>query len=391
MRLIPRRIVALHDAQWKGTGGNYLELEEYVNNRPLRLGIFGYGFIAGVHAEALAHVDGVEMVGVCGPRREAAQAFAAHHQIKHVMTDPDELLALEGLDGVLVDSPDATHYDLVLRSVRAGQHIFCEKPLARTVGEAREMYAAARAAQRRTVVGFSNRWNTVANNIKAMIESDELGEIVHVHAQSFNASLVRSDRPRFTWRTDAARTGTGILGDLGAHYIDLTHFLLGPITDVCASLMTATPQVYDDQGVAHPHRVDDDSIFLFRLARGAHGTMGLSRLGSVHADFPVGRRHFLIDGKKGGILFENGSGWFYRPDGSKTPIPGDPPTVDRGHGGQLLDGATRQMQTFVQSIREDREIAPTFADGLRCQEVLDACVASSTDSRWVSVVQVKDM
>lgn len=359
-----------------------------MSGQTLKVGIFGYGFIAGVHADALAHVDGVEVVGVCGPRREAAEEFARKHQIDLVTTGPDELLALDGLDGVLVDSPDATHYDLVMRSVRAGKHIFCEKPLARTVGEAREMYAAARQANRRTVVGFSNRWNTVANNIKAMIDADDLGEIVHVHAQSFNASLARTERPRLTWRTDASRTGTGILGDLGAHYIDLTHFLLGPIAEVCASLMTVTPQVYDDQGVAHPHRVDDDTTLLFRLQRGAHGTMGLSRLGSVHSDFPVGRRHYLIDGKKGGILFENGTGWLFRPDGRKEAIPGDPPTVDQGHGGQLLDGAIRQMKTFVESIREDREIAPTFADGLRCQEVLDAAVASSNERCWVPVVQV---
>ena len=361
----------------------------------LKLGIFGSGFIAGVHAEALAHMEGVQLVAVCGRREETTKAFAEKHGIATAVTDPDALLADDTIQGVLVDSPDAIHHDHVMRALRAGKHVFCEKPLARTVEEAREMYATARTANRRTVVGFSNRWRAMVNAIKERLDSDEIGEVVHVHAQSFNASLVRSGRPRFSWRTDATRTGSGILGDLGAHFIDLTHYLLGPITEVCADLQTVVPEVFDESGQAHPHRVDDDSIFLFKLARGGgsggrlvHGTMGLSRLGSVHADFPIGRRHFLIDGRKGGILFENDDAWLFRPDGTREPIPGDPPMSGSSHGGALLTGAMRQMETFVTAIREDRDISPTFAEGLLCQEVLHACVESSKTRSWQAVRQV---
>ncbi|MBI3972149.1 MAG: Gfo/Idh/MocA family oxidoreductase [Chloroflexi bacterium] len=354
----------------------------------VKLGIFGYGFIAGVHADALRHIDGVEVVAVCGPRIEAAREFARKHEIAQATTEPDELLSHDDITGVLVDSPDATHHDLVLRSLSAGKHIFCEKPLARTVDEAREMYAAAVKANRRTVVGYSNRWNTVANNIQKLIEADELGEIVHVYSQSANPSLIRSPKPRFTWRTDAARTGTGILGDLGSHHVDLTHFLLGPIAEVCANLRTVIPEVYDDQGVAHPQLVDDDVVMLIRLARGAHGTLNASRLGSVHSNFPVGRRHYLIDGRKAGVLFENGQGWLFRPDQEPEPIPGDPPKVDAGHGAALQQGAIRQMQTFIQSVREDRDVAPTFRDGLLCQEVLHAAVESSRARAWRAVERV---
>ncbi|HXI18950.1 MAG TPA: Gfo/Idh/MocA family oxidoreductase, partial [Chloroflexota bacterium] len=334
---------------------------------------------------------------------------AEKHGIATAVIDPDVMLADDSIQGVLVDSPDAVHHDHVMRALRAGKHIFCEKPLARTVEEAREMYATARTTNRRTVVGFSSRWRAIVNAIKERLDSDEIGEVVHVHAQSFNASLIRSDRPRFSWRTDAVRTGTGILGDLGAHFIDLTHYLLGPITEVCADLQTVVPEVYDEGGQAHPHRVDDDSIFLFKLARdgktsdssdvsaptGAgrsgrqvHGTMGLSRLGSVHADFPIGRRHFLIDGRKGGILFENDDAWLFRPDGAREQIPGGPPMAGSSHGGALLTGAMRQMETFVTAIREDRDISPTFAEGLLCQEVLHACVESSKTRSWQAVRQL---
>ena len=358
----------------------------------LKLGIFGYGFIAGVHAEALAHMGGVRVEAVCGPRAEAAQAFADKHGIARAVTDMDSVLSDDGIVGVLVDTPDATHHKLVMRSIDAGKHVFCEKPLARTVAEAREMYAAARAAQRRTVVGFSNRWRTTMRHVKERLEAGEIGDVVHVHAQSFNAGLVRAAKPRFSWRTDAERTGTGILGDLGAHYIDLTHFLLGQITDVCADLETVVPEVFDAEGKAHAHKVDDDTIFLMKVAAGkgsVHGTMGLSRLGSVQSDFPIGRRHFLMDGTKGGILLENDDAWLYRTDGAREAIPGDPPMTGSSHGGALMTGAMRQMETFVEAIREDREVTPSFLEGLQCQEVLHACVESSRQRTWTKVEQVR--
>lgn len=354
----------------------------------LRFGVFGYGMIADVHAEGLAHIDGVELVAVCGPREEGVREFAAKFGIQHAFTDPEQLLALGAIDGVLVDAPDAFHHDLVMRSVRAGKHIFCEKPLAVTVEEAREMYEAAKEADLRTVVGFSNRWNIAANNIRQLIDDDVIGEIVHVHGQSLNPALIRSPQPRFTWRTDAKRTGTGILGDLGSHHIDLTHFLVGDITDVSANMKTFTPQVYDDDGTPHAHDLDDDTIVLMQLENGAHGTLGLSRLGSVHSNYPVGRRHFMINGRKGGILYENAQGWLFLPGKEGQPLPGEPPKVDEGHGGQLLAGATRQMETFVQSVRENREITPTFTEGLKTQEVLHAVVESSQSREWVAVQRV---
>ena len=120
----------------------------------LRFGVFGYGMIADVHAEGLAHIEGVELVAVCGPRAEGAQEFADRFGIEHVYTEPDQMLAHDEIDGVLVDAPDAFHHDLVMRSASAGKHIFCEKPLAVTVEEAREMYEASRQSNLRTVVGF---------------------------------------------------------------------------------------------------------------------------------------------------------------------------------------------------------------------------------------------
>src|SRR5207237_6093482 len=128
----------------------------------------------------------------------------------------------------------------VMAAARHGKHVFCEKPLSPNVEHAREMAAAVERAGVCSMMGFSTRFSPVIQNVKRLLDAGTLGRIFHVHAQAFNAGLL-ADPPRWSWRTDKARCGVGILGDLGAHMIDLDHFLLGPTSEVMASMQTFTP------------------------------------------------------------------------------------------------------------------------------------------------------
>src|SRR5206468_1564454 len=102
---------------------------------------------------------------------------------------------------------------------------------------------------------FSTRFSALIQNVKALIDSGTLGDIFHVHAQSFNAGMLTSP-PRWSWRTDKARSGYGVLSDLGAHIIDLNHYLLGPTSEVMASMKTFIPEVVDPAtGERHRHEV----------------------------------------------------------------------------------------------------------------------------------------
>jgi predicted dehydrogenase len=353
--------------------------------RPIGIGIFGYGFIANAHLAGLRRIPEAHVLAVTGPNHGRAESFASTWGIDHVTTDRDELLDLPGLDAVIVDSPDGTHHDIVVAAANAGKHIFCEKPLANSLVEAQSMADAVARAGVRSCMGYSNRWNPAFVHVRDMIHAGTLGTIHHVHAQAFNHGLVAA-RPRFTWRTDANRAKAGIVGDLGAHMIDLIRFLAGDFTDVCASLRTFTPTVYDPaSGTAHPHRLDDDSLALFHLASGAQGTLSLSKLGWVHDDYPVGHRQLLIDGAVGGIAFQNGESYLFR-GGPPEKLPGDVRQDDSGdHLAFIASGTEKIMRTFLRSIDEGVDVGPTVVDGLRCQEVIDAMQRSSRESRWMAI------
>jgi predicted dehydrogenase len=349
------------------------------------LGLFGYGFIAEAHMEGLRRIPEFRVDAVCGPNRERASAFAARFGIPTVVTEPEALLRQPGVDAVLIDTPDRFHAPLTLAAAGQHKHIFCEKPLATTLDDARAMVDAVRQADVRTLMGFSNRWNPLFLRVRDLLAAGHFGTIYHVHSQNFNAGLL-GPRPAFSWRTDPARTGSGILGDLGAHAIDLIQFLLGPISEVCASLRTCRSPLYDrESGQAHPATVDDDVNLLLRLESGVEGTMSLSRLGAVYSDFPIGHRQLLIDGSDGGLAYANGEARLYRPDHSWQVLPGETAPADVSHAEFLAQGTERILRSFLEAIQTGRDVPPTLEDGLRCQAVLHAADVSSEQRCWVPV------
>ena len=194
------------------------------------------------------------------------------------------------------------------------------------------MVAAVEGAGVRGMMGFSTRFSPLIQNVKRHLEEGAIGRPFHVHAQAFSSGLL-AERPRWSWRTDRARTGAGVLGDLGSHLIDLNHYLLGPIEAVMASLRTFIPELVDPQtGERHPQEVDDDVALLLRFASGVHGSLALSRVGSVHRAYPIGRRHYLIDGSGGGLLVGERGGYPLSapgggpaPGGRAPPVGGRPP------------------------------------------------------------------
>lgn len=352
---------------------------------PIGFGVFGYGFMAGAHLEALQSMPGARAVGVCGPRLQRAEEVAQKFSVPFVTQEAEALLDHPDVDAVIVDTPDVTHYPLVMLAAQRGKHVFCEKPLATEIGQAREMVAAVEQASVRSMMGFSTRFSPLIRNVKRLLEEGAIGRPFHVHAQAFSAGLLARP-PRWSWRTDRARSGTGILGDLGSHLIDLNHYLLGTTTEVLASLRTFVPELIDPQsGERHRHEVDDDTVLLLRFPGGVHGSLALSRLGSVHMDYPIGRRHYLIDGSEGGILWENGVATLHPYKGATVRLEGEPPLWEVDHHTFITGWAKQNLQPFVVAIRSGVDQGPTLRDGLLAQEVIDAAVRSASSDHWEDV------
>lgn len=348
-------------------------------------GVFGYGFMGTAHLEALHAIPGARPVAVCGPRIDRAREVASQFNVPLATSDPAAVFEHPDIDAVIVDTPDAAHYALVMEAAAHGKHVFCEKPLAPDIEQARAMAATVQRAGLRSMMGFSTRFSPVIQEIKRLIDTEIVGQLYHVHVQSFNAGLL-ADPPRWSWRTDKARSGTGILGDLGSHVIDLNHLLIGPTTEVMASLRTFVPLLYEPEtGASHPHEVDDDSTLLLRFAGCVHGSLSLSRLSTVDADYPIGRRHYLISGSKGGILWENGVATFHPLRGLPVRISGEPPLTEVDHHTFIVGWAKQNLLPFLEAIRSGTDRAPTIHDGLLAQEVIHAATCSAISGRWETV------
>ncbi len=354
---------------------------------PLGVGVLGYGFMAAAHLAGLRAVAGARVVAIAGPNRVRASQVAAAHDVPAVYASADELAADPAVDAVVVASPDDQHYPQTMTAIAAGAHVFVEKPVARTAAQARQMHAAAVQAGLRTGVGFTLRWNPLVERIHAMVQAGELGRVVSVHAQRFNKRLLGQAPPTMEWRYDPARCGSGALGDLGSHMIDLAQHLAGPITEVAADLAAVRTHARDPaSGAEVPLTLDDDAVLSVRFASGAHGTISSSRVGMVDSHLPLGRSSFLINGTRAGVLTDGVLHASIHQLG-RDPRPLDPglPLDDADHAGILAFFGERMMRGFVEAVRSGRDVPPTLADGLRAQEVVDAALTAARERRWVEV------
>ena len=359
-----------------------------MSERRVGIGMLGYGFMARAHLAGLRAVDEARAVAVAGPRPERARPVAEEFGIPAVYLSTEELLADPRVDAVVVASPDDAHYSQVMAAAAAHKHVFVEKPIALDARQAREMTAAVGRAGVRTGVGFTLRWNPLVQRLRQMIDGGEIGDIISVHAQRFNRRLL-GDIPPMQWRYDPQRSGSGVLGDLGSHMIDLAQYLAGPITAVAADLATNTKHARDPETDAPvPLTLDDDTVLLVRFASGAHGTIAASRVGTVDSHLPLGRSSFQVNGTSAGFhtdgVLQASLNRLGRP-----PEPIDPglPLEDADHAGILAFFGERMMRAFVTAVLEDRDVPPTIADGLRTQEVIDAAIQAGRTRRWVDVHQ----
>ena len=354
--------------------------------RTVGIGMLGYGFMAEAHMAGLRHVAQAHIAAVAGPRLERAKAVGAKYGAGAAYGSTEALLADPNVEAVVIASTDDAHYPQAMAAAAAGKHVFIEKPIALNARQAREIHAAIRAAGVRSAVGFTLRWNPLVRRLHTMIAAGDLGQILSVHAQRYNKRLLGPE-PSMTWRFDPKRSGSGVIGDLGSHMIDLAQYLAGPIVEVSADVATFIKVArHAATGATIPLTLDDDSVLSMRFASGAHGTIATSRVGIVDSHLPLGRSSFQINGTQAGFLTDgilNAS--IHRLGREPETVDPGLPLDDADHAGILAFFGERMMDAFVRSILEGEDIAPTVVDGLRAQEVIEAALISARTRRWVDV------
>ncbi|MGO9217024.1 MAG: Gfo/Idh/MocA family protein [Streptosporangiaceae bacterium] len=400
----------------------------------LGVGMVGYAFMGAAHSQAwrtAPHVFDLPLrpvlAALCGRDPGATAAAAERYGFADTETDWRALLERDDVQLIDVCTPGDSHAEISVAALEAGKHVLCEKPLANTTAEAESMAAAAGRAQARGVrsmVGFNYRRVPALALARELIASGRVGEIRHVRASYLQDWLTDPAFP-LTWRLQREHAGSGALGDLGAHIVDLAQYLTGQlIAGVSGAAATfvptrpvqggggATPPGTTGPGTTPsgttgpgttgpgatgPVTVDDAVAFTARLESGALASFEATR-------FATGRKNALrieVNGSGGSLAFDlerlNELEFYDEAEDAATAgfrrilvtEPGHPYLSAWWPPGHVLGWEhtfTHQVRDLVTAIAQGTDPEPSFADGLQVQHVLQAVSASAeAGSRWTPV------
>jgi predicted dehydrogenase len=343
---------------------------------PLGVALLGYAFMGKAHSRALRALQELdppllpELVSISGRDRDAAAAVAARYGWTEVVSDWHEQIADERVQLFVNGGPNALHAAPSIAAAQAGKHVLCEKPLGLDASEAHDMWRAAEESGVVHACGFNYRFVPAIRRARELLEQGAVGDIAH-----FRARYLQSwgwTAPTNVWRFDRSQAGSGAIGDLGAHIIDLARFLVGEMDSVAASVRTFVAG----------HDVDDAFAATVEFAEGAIGTLEASRLALGR----VNQNTFEINGSKGSIAYDLehfdellvSDGGPYRVEH----VTGDwwPP----GHGLGWGDTFTLEYAHLVGAIAGENAVSPhgaTFEDGYCAAEVCDAILRSAKSGR----------
>lgn len=385
--------------------------------KELNIALIGTKFMGKAHSNGLRQVArffdlpvNPVMKVLCGRDKAGTQAAAQRLGWQEWSTDWKDVVNRDDIHVIDIATPGDLHKPIALAAAKAGKHIICEKPLANTLPEAKAMLDAVRNAPVKHMCGFSYRFAPAVASIKNMIRAGQLGQIFHFRAAYQQDWIVDPEFP-LVWRLQKEHAGSGALGDIGAHIIDMCHNLVGPIEQVAATtqtFITERPIPESDTGIDKTKRaakkarkgkvtVDDAAIVLARIK-------GSNTLATFEATrFAPGRRNhhvFEIYGSKGSVVWDLEHMNFFQYYNN-----GDPGqaqgfrlvnATDPGHpyanawwppahiiGYEHL--FTHEFYDFFTQLTKTNVTYPTFHDGLACQAVLDAVARAAKTKKWEKV------
>ncbi len=375
---------------------------------PLHAAIVGVGFVGRVHLEALRRL-GIPVAGIAGSTPEKGQAAARALQVPRAYADFAELLADATVDVVHVCTPNHLHFAMASAAMRAGKHVVCEKPLALTAQESRELVRLQQETGRTFAVCFNQRYYPLCHEARARLLSGQIGQVRMVHGQFLQDWLFS---PRvWSWRLDPSVGGAlRTVADIGSHWLDLVEWLTGlRVTEVCADLATFIPKRLKPTGSAETFsegtpadRAEEVSVagedyaaILLAFSNGARGSVALSQV-------CAGRKNHLwweVNGSEGSIWWnaeDPNRLWIGRSDAPNQVLVKSPalmqPDARRyaaypaGHAEGYPDTFVRLFQDVYEHIRSGAPVRfPTVADGHRQMVLCEAIGESARTRGWVKV------
>ncbi|MBM4437222.1 MAG: Gfo/Idh/MocA family oxidoreductase [Actinobacteria bacterium] len=369
----------------------------------LGVGMLGYAFMGKAHAHAYLEIPHIchppaaipELVAVAGRTKAAVEAAAARYGFRRVYRDWRRLLADPDVQLFDNGGPNNVHADANIAAAEAGKHVISEKPLGRTAAESKAMLRAVQKAGVRHMTAFNCRFVPAVRQARHLIEQGALGTIYHFRAKYCQEWIMDPQFPR-VWRLQKSIAGSGALGDLGAHIVDLARFLVGEPVTVNGRLKTfikSRPLPEDPQRTGRVD-VDDAFVALVEFANGALGTLEATR-------FAAGRKNyntFEINGSEGSLLFN-----LERLNELEVHLRDTQPITAQGFRNVLVSESNHpfwnwwwpqghiigwehtfvhELYHFVHAIATGAEVAPygaTFEDGYRADVILEAIATSAAE------------
>jgi predicted dehydrogenase len=377
------------------------------NTPELGVGMVGFGFIGRVHACAHRALPffydplpvRTRLVGVCTATEASGRRAVEQAGFEFSTTDHRDLLARDDIQIIHCCTPNDAHHALLMDALRAGRHIYCDKPLTRTLAEAEEVAALARQTKAVHRMTFNYRFIPATMRAKEMMEEGFVGEVFQFRAAYLHAGYTDPNRP-LSWRTQRERSGGGAVMDLGVHVFDLMRHLLGDFAEVNARLDTLINERPDPEtGGRGLVDVDDIALIQARAASGAVGALEATRLATGAQD----ELRFEIHGSRGALAFNMmDPQWLAVYDNTRPEMP-----LGGARGWQRIECCTRYpkpyafganrspvgwpqfhahcLYDFLAAIARGETGSPSFEDGLAAQRMVDACQRSAAVRTWVTV------
>ncbi|MBS4218680.1 Gfo/Idh/MocA family oxidoreductase [Bacillus sp. FJAT-49711] len=385
--------------------------------KKVRIGMVGYKFMGKAHSHAYRDLPfyfdcDVEPVlqAVAGRDEEGVKEAAEKMGFATYETDWRRLIEREDIDLIDIVTPNNTHAEIAIAAAEAGKHILCEKPLALTLEDAQRMYNAVKKNNVIHMICHNYRFAPAIQFAKKLIQEGRLGKIYHMRATYLQDWIMDPKFPS-VWRLKKEVTGSGALGDIAAHSIDMARFLVGEFEEVTGMMETFIKErpVADSSGglsaksestVMEEVDVDDASAFLVRFENGAMGVFEATRFAGGNRN---GNR-FEINGSKGSIRWdmeqmnnlevyfaddEDGLQGFRNITCTEEHHPFAGAYWPAGHIIGYEHTFINLMTELIKGISEGNSPSPNFEDGIRNQEILTAIEKSVETRGWVNVKQMR--
>ena len=373
--------------------------------KEIGIGVIGTGFMGKAHSIAYSASASVFGTGlrprlemVCDLSPERAQNRATDLGFSRYSADWQDVVNDPAIDLISVCTPNDTHAEISIAALKAGKHVWCEKPMSTTLSDSVAMRDMAAASTGKTIIGYNYTKNPAVTHARRLIEEGHIGRVSGFFCRYDVDNEADGNRP-WSWRMSRDKSGTGANGDVLSHVISIGHYLTGStISRVVGDIAIIHSQRRDENSPNKEKTVDNDDMVsaLVTFANGVKGHIGASRV-------TWGRKCGLrweIHGTEGTILYDqerlNEIKLFTRnsdpaTDGFRTILTGPlhPPysafLPNGGHSLGYMDVKICELHELLTAIEQDKEVWPNFEDGLAIEYVMDAVDRSALSRQWVEV------